>query len=100
MRFDPYAGSAVTYYEDVRALAGHLRRSPLDTGLIDLVEVRVSQMTGCAFCLKLHTGIARKMGVSQDKLDALAGWRESPEFTDQSRSTWASSLRRECIRSA
>jgi AhpD family alkylhydroperoxidase len=89
MRFDPYAGSAVRYYEDVRALAGHLRRSPLDAGLTDLVEVRVSQMTGCAFCLKLHTGIARKVGVSLDKLDTLAGWRESADFTDQERAALA-----------
>jgi AhpD family alkylhydroperoxidase len=89
MRFDPYAGPAVTYYEDVRALAGHLRRTPLDAGLTDLVEIRVSQVTGCAFCLKLHTGIARKVGVTQDKLDTLAGWRESLEFSDQERAALA-----------
>lgn len=46
-------------------------------------------MTGCAFCLKLHTRVARKMGMSQDKLDTLAGWRESPQFTDQERAALA-----------
>jgi len=89
MRFDPYTGTAAPYYEDVRALSDHLRRGPLDVGLIDLVEIRVSQMTGCAFCLKLHTGIARRVGVSQNKLDTLAGWRESSEFTNQERAALA-----------
>ena len=66
--------------------SSHLRDSPLDGGLRDLVEIRVSQMTGCAFCLSLHTGIARRRGVSDAALDTLAGWRESPAFTPKERS--------------
>jgi AhpD family alkylhydroperoxidase len=85
MRFDPYSGAAAPYYKDVSALSGHLRASPLDGGLSQLVEIRVSQITGCAFCLTLHTGIARRTGVSQGKLDTVAGWRESTEFTSQER---------------
>ena len=86
MRFDPYTGPAARYYQDVRALSGHLQGGPLDASLSDLVEIRVSQITGCAFCLKLHAGIARSRGVSQVKLDTLAGWRESSEFTTRERS--------------
>lgn len=86
MRFDPYSGPASRYYEDVRALSRDLRLSALDAGLSDLVEIRVSQITGCAFCVNLHTGIARKRGVPQAKLDALAGWRDSSEFTTKERS--------------
>jgi AhpD family alkylhydroperoxidase len=86
MRFDPYAGPAARYYRDIRALSNHLRGGPLDASLSDLVEIRVSQITGCAFCLNLHSGIAHRRGVSQDKLDLLAGWRESSEFTSKERS--------------
>jgi AhpD family alkylhydroperoxidase len=85
VRFDPYSGHAAGYYGDVRALSTRLRRSALDAGLGDLVEIRVSQITGCAFCLNLHAGIARRRGISQTKLDALAGWRESLEFTPRER---------------
>jgi AhpD family alkylhydroperoxidase len=67
-------------------LSNHLRGGPLDASLSDLIEIRVSQITGCAFCLNLHTGIARKRGASQTKLDTLAGWRESTEFTTKERS--------------
>lgn len=89
MRFDPYTGPGAQYYGDVRALSGHLRGGPLDTSVSDLVEIRVSQITGCAFCLNLHAGIARARGVPQSKLDTLAGWKESTEFTIKERSALA-----------
>ncbi len=86
MRFDPYTGPAAGYYEDIRALSSRLRGGPLEASLSDFVEIRVSQITGCAFCLNLHARIARRRGVSQAKLDTLAGWRESSEFTTRERS--------------
>lgn len=57
----------------------------LDAGLSQLVQVRVSQVNGCGFFLNLHAGMARKAGVSEGKLDTLAGWRESPEFSRSER---------------
>jgi AhpD family alkylhydroperoxidase len=84
VRFDPYATGA-NWYEDVLALAGHLAQGPLDAALSQLVAIRVSQITGCAFCLGLHTSWARQVGVDQAKLDRLAGWREAPEFDRRER---------------
>ncbi len=49
------------------------------------MEIRVSQITGCAFCLTLHTGFARRAGVPQARLDTLAGWREAKGFDDPER---------------
>ncbi len=85
MRFDPYATGG-QWYQDVLTLSGHLARSPLDAAICQLVEVRVSQITGCAFCLSLHSELARKTGVNQAKLDTLAGWREASGFDDRERS--------------
>jgi len=85
MRFDPYANGA-QWYQDVLALSGHLARGPLDAAICQLVEARVSQITGCAFCLALHTDSARKAGVEQGKLDMLAGWREASGFDERERS--------------
>jgi len=84
MRFDPYA-NGVQLYQDVLALSGHLARGPLDPVICQLVEVRVSQITGCGFCLGLHSDSARRAGVEQAKLDVLAGWREAPEFDRRER---------------
>ena len=84
MRFDPYANGG-PFYEDVLTLAGHLARSPLDMALCQLVQVRVSQITGCSFCLVLHSEGARRAGVVPSKLDALAGWPEAPSFDERER---------------
>jgi AhpD family alkylhydroperoxidase len=84
MRFDPYANGG-QWYQDVLSLSGHLARGPLDPAICQLVEVRVSQITGCAFCLRLHSDAARKAGVGQDKLDTLAGWRDASGFTNRER---------------
>ena len=84
MRFDPYA-AGTPWYQDVLTLAGHLAHGPLDRALCQLVEVRVSQITGCAFCLGLHSDWARKAGVDQATLDTLAGWRDSPAFDEHER---------------
>jgi AhpD family alkylhydroperoxidase len=84
MRFDPYT-EGFDWYQDVLALAGHLARGPLEGSISQLVEVRVSQITGCTFCLGLHSGMARRQGVHQDKLDLLAGWREAPQFDQRER---------------
>jgi AhpD family alkylhydroperoxidase len=84
MRFDPYAHGG-QYYEDVLTLAGHLARGPLEPALCQLVQVRVAQITGCSFCLRLHSEGARRAGVRQTKLDVLAGWTESTDFDSRER---------------
>lgn len=71
-----------------------LERSELDLSLIELVYLRVSQINGCAFCLEMHSKALRKQGVEQIKLDALAGWRVSHQFSDRERVAlaWAEDL--------
>jgi AhpD family alkylhydroperoxidase len=58
--------------------------------------MRVSQINGCAYCLNLHAPEARAAGVSQQKLDVLSAWRESPAFDEQERAAlaWAEALTR------
>lgn len=52
----------------------------LDESLLEQVNVRVSQINGCAACLSTHVPAARKAGVSQGRLDLLAAWRELDGF--------------------
>ncbi|MCU1491390.1 MAG: alkylhydroperoxidase, partial [Acidimicrobiaceae bacterium] len=84
VRFDPYS-AAPDAYEASLGLARQLRSSLLDGGLRSLVEIRASQVNGCAFCSALHLNDARKAGVPQVKLDSLAGWTDSIHFSDQER---------------
>ncbi len=84
VRFDPYAADT-TAYGSLLTLAKHLGSSELDPGIRALVEVRISQISGCGFCLRLHATTARRAGVSQEKLDLLAGWRDAREFDNRER---------------
>lgn len=54
----------------------------IDAQIKSLVELRVSQINGCAYCVHLHANEARKAGVVQEKLDCLTAWRESGFFND------------------
>jgi AhpD family alkylhydroperoxidase len=71
---------------DVMAALEAAQLSPL---LIELVRIRVSQINGCAFCLRLHTREAIAKGESADRLAVLGAWWESQYFTDQERAALA-----------
>lgn len=87
MRLDPYADAPE--YAHLQALHRELARGPLPASLRELVNVRVSQINGCGFCLALHTRLARRAGIDQDTLDVLAGWRDSPRFDPTQRAALA-----------
>lgn len=53
----------------------------LDRGVVELVNVRVSQINACLTCLSTHVPAARAAGVPQRKLDLLPAWRQTPLFT-------------------
>ncbi|QIS22980.1 carboxymuconolactone decarboxylase family protein [Nocardia terpenica] len=61
----------------------------LDRSLVELVNVRVSQLNGCPFCLNVHTHAAVEAGVTQQRLDVLAGWRRTDLFTPLERAALA-----------
>ncbi len=61
----------------------------LDPALSTLLELRASQINQCEFCVNMHLAHARKVGVSQDKLDQLVVWREAHVFSDAERAALA-----------
>jgi uncharacterized peroxidase-related enzyme len=93
--------SRINYYqvapEAINKLAGvtkHLESSSLDPLVRALVEIRVSQINGCVYCVDLHTEQARRLGETQQRLDTLPVWHESPYFDERERAAlnWAESL--------
>ena len=68
----------------------------LDSTVVHLVQIRASQINGCAPCLYMHTRDARKNGETEDRLNLLAAWRESPLFDDRERAAlgWTEVLTR------
>jgi AhpD family alkylhydroperoxidase len=61
----------------------------LDDGLRVLIEIRASQINGCAFCLDMHWKDARAAGESEERLYMLGAWRESSLYSDRERAALA-----------
>ena len=53
--------------------------------LQELVALRVSQINGCSACVHSHTQNLRKAGEADERVDAVAAWREAPFFSDAER---------------
>ncbi|MFD0163564.1 carboxymuconolactone decarboxylase family protein [Streptomyces decoyicus] len=56
---------------------------------LELVHLRASQINGCSFCVDGGVKSARKAGMGDDQLFAVAAWREAPYFSDAERAALA-----------
>ncbi|MFW8633634.1 carboxymuconolactone decarboxylase family protein [Cribrihabitans pelagius] len=66
-----------------------LKTSGLEHSLTELVKLRASQINGCAFCIHMHSHDARKSGESEDRMQLLPAWRESPLYSARERAALA-----------
>ncbi|MGO1183361.1 MAG: carboxymuconolactone decarboxylase family protein [Micrococcaceae bacterium] len=83
---DPAAWKAVGQL--AAAATASAREAGLDDQLIELVNLRVSQINGCAYCLDVHLPRAEQAGVTAQRLGVLAAWREAEQlFTEAERAS-------------
>jgi AhpD family alkylhydroperoxidase len=68
----------------------------LEASLIHLIEIRASQINGCAKCLNMHTEAARAKGETEQRIYLLSAWREAPCCSDRERAAlgWTEALTR------
>lgn len=68
----------------------------LEPALVALVEIRASQINGCASCINLHASQAREKGETEQRIYLLSAWREAPCYTDRERAAlaWTEALTR------
>jgi AhpD family alkylhydroperoxidase len=57
--------------------------------VLELVHLRASQINGCGPCVDSGARSARKNGETEERLFAVAAWRETPYFTDAERAALA-----------
>ena len=71
-----------------------LNRAAVNPTLMDLVDIRASQLNGCAFCLDMHVKEAKIHGERELRLYHLSVWRESQLFSDKERAAleWTEAL--------
>jgi AhpD family alkylhydroperoxidase len=56
---------------------------------LELVHLRASQINGCSVCVDMHAKAARKAGESEERIFAIAAWRETPYFGEGERAALA-----------
>ncbi|HTO54351.1 MAG TPA: carboxymuconolactone decarboxylase family protein [Myxococcota bacterium] len=90
----PYDERAMKRVQPLLALQKQVDASGLDPRLLGLVEMRASQINGCAYCLDMHSKDARAAGESEQRLYGLDAWREAPYYSARERAAlaWTESL--------
>jgi AhpD family alkylhydroperoxidase len=75
-------------------LAAYLAKSSVEKSLFHLIDFRVSQINGCAYCLDMHSKDLRAAGETEQRLYMLEAWREAPLYTARERAAlaWAEAV--------
>ena len=63
--------------------------SGLETGLLELVRLRSSQLNGCEYCIHLHTTDLKKQHEPEERIAGLSDWRGSNAYTQRERAALA-----------
>jgi len=75
--------------EALVALGKAMEAGGVPRSTLELCNLRASQINGCAVCLDMHSRALRKLGERDEKLFAVAAWREAPYFSDAERAALA-----------
>lgn len=80
--------------EHLIGINNYLKDGAVEKSLLELVDYRVSQINGCAFCLDMHAKELRALGESEQRLYTLDAWRDTPFFSERERAAlaWAEAV--------
>lgn len=84
-----YAAQSPDLVKKLFDLGTAIADSGIEPQLALLVDIRASQMNGCAFCLDMHAKEAKLHGERELRLHHIAIWRESPLFSAKERAALA-----------
>lgn len=77
----------------INGLALKVKEAAADAGIdartLELLNVRISQINGCAYCLDLHVREALEAGETSQRLAVLPAWRDTALFTEKERAALA-----------
>lgn len=75
--------------QPIQAIMKATKQGGVPETTLELVHLRASQVNGCGPCVDGGARTARKAGVTDDQLFAVAAWRETPYFSDAERAALA-----------
>ena len=84
-----YSKAAPGVYDAMDALDQYLAACSLDRRLLYLVQLRASQLNGCAYCIDMHWKDLRALDETEQRLYALDAWRECPWYSEREQAALA-----------
>lgn len=84
-----YAKAAPGVYDAMDGLDRYVQQCGLEKRLLYLIQLRASQLNGCAYCIDMHWKDLRATGETEQRLYGLDAWRESPYYTERERAALA-----------
>ena len=76
-------------FQAIQDLVKGLHQAGVPQKTMELVHLRASQINGCGFCVDFGVRGAKKAGETDQRLHAVAAWRESPYFDEAERAALA-----------
>ena len=76
-------------WQPIQTLNEAVGQGGVPPATLELVHLRVSQVNGCSACVDAGARTAKKGGETDERLFAVAAWREAPYFTDAERAALA-----------
>jgi len=91
-----YAAQSPELFKKLGLYSHAAHTASIEAAIIDLVNIRASQLNGCGYCMDMHGTALRKGGIEPRKLDTLPAWHESRFFDARERAAlgWAEALTR------
>ena len=86
-RFDPDLTPFHSLAKQMATAFGYSADLSIDKHLGQLLRLRVAQKNQCAYCVILHAKTARKIGISEAKVDNISSWWNSELFDEREKTT-------------
>jgi AhpD family alkylhydroperoxidase len=83
-RFNFFKASPESY-QAVSALEDFVQHCGLEKRLIHLIKLRASIINGCSYCVDMHVKEARHSGLSEQWINLMSAWKESPVYDARER---------------
>jgi AhpD family alkylhydroperoxidase len=71
------------------ALGASTKKGGVPAQMLELIDLRASQINGCSVCVDMHSRELKKAGESDERIWGVAAWRDNPAFTDEERAVLA-----------
>ena len=93
MRID-YQKVSPEALKPMMAFVEYVSHCSIEQKLRHLLELRVSLINGCAYCIDMHANELRSVGETKQRIDCVSVWHEVPFYTDREKAAlaWAEAV--------